>query len=91
MVNKQSVSPPIPHLHALLTSGDKPPEEVDLFDLLKVSYEVSALWCCLARRLHGVTWVWVAEVDGCLCFMVLLYLTESLWLVEIQQPEGRGH
>ena len=41
VVNKQSVSPPIPHLHALLTSGDDPPEEVDIFDLLKVSYEVS--------------------------------------------------
>ncbi|EPQ06953.1 TBC1 domain family member 9B [Myotis brandtii] len=39
VVNKQSVSPPIPHLHALLTSGDDPPEEVDIFDLLKVSYE----------------------------------------------------
>jgi hypothetical protein len=39
-VNKQSVSPPIPHLHALLTSGDEPPAEVDIFDLLKVSYEV---------------------------------------------------
>lgn len=40
MVNKQSVSPPIPHLHALLTSGDEPPVEVDIFDLLKASYEV---------------------------------------------------
>ncbi|XP_054422253.1 TBC1 domain family member 9B isoform X2 [Pteronotus mesoamericanus] len=39
VVNKQSVSPPIPHLHALLTSGDDPPEEVDIFELLKVSYE----------------------------------------------------
>ncbi|XP_048640651.1 TBC1 domain family member 9B isoform X7 [Marmota marmota marmota] len=39
VINKQSVSPPIPHLHALLTSGDDPPEEVDIFDLLKVSYE----------------------------------------------------
>ncbi|XP_008583197.1 PREDICTED: TBC1 domain family member 9B isoform X1 [Galeopterus variegatus] len=39
VVNKQSVSPPIPHLHALLTSGDDPPEEVDIFDLLKMSYE----------------------------------------------------
>ncbi|XP_042788424.1 TBC1 domain family member 9B isoform X2 [Panthera leo] len=38
VVNKQSVSP-IPHLHALLTSGDDPPTEVDIFDLLKVSYE----------------------------------------------------
>ncbi|XP_013363311.1 PREDICTED: TBC1 domain family member 9B [Chinchilla lanigera] len=39
VVNKQSISLPIPHLHALLTSGDDPPVEVDIFDLLKVSYE----------------------------------------------------
>ncbi|XP_060053314.1 TBC1 domain family member 9B isoform X2 [Erinaceus europaeus] len=39
VVNRHSVSPPIPHLHALLTSGDTPPTEVDIFDLLKVSYE----------------------------------------------------
>lgn len=39
VVNKQSISPPIPHLHALLTSGDDPPVEVDIFDLLRVSYE----------------------------------------------------
>ncbi|KAM4749662.1 LOW QUALITY PROTEIN: TBC1 domain family member 9B [Rhinophrynus dorsalis] len=39
VVNKQSVSPPIPHLHALLTIGDEPPSEVDIFDLIKASYE----------------------------------------------------
>ncbi|KAM7333335.1 hypothetical protein ACRRTK_006655 [Alexandromys fortis] len=39
VVNRQSISPPVPHLHALLTSGDDPPAEVDIFDLLKVSYE----------------------------------------------------
>ncbi|KAM9311308.1 TBC1 domain family member 9B [Gastrophryne carolinensis] len=39
VVNKHSVSPPIPHLHALLTSGDEPPVEVDIFDLIKASYE----------------------------------------------------
>ncbi|XP_020854266.1 TBC1 domain family member 9B isoform X1 [Phascolarctos cinereus] len=39
VVNKQSVSPPIPHLHALLTSGDEPPPEIDIFELLKTSYE----------------------------------------------------
>ncbi|XP_068134501.1 TBC1 domain family member 9B isoform X2 [Hyperolius riggenbachi] len=39
VVNKQSVSPPIPHLHALLTIGDEPPLEVDIFELLKASYE----------------------------------------------------
>ncbi|XP_056372973.1 TBC1 domain family member 9B isoform X2 [Hyla sarda] len=38
VVNKQSVSPPIPHLHALLTSGDEPPVEVEIFDLIKASY-----------------------------------------------------
>ena len=40
VVNKQTVSSPIPHLHALLTSGDEPPPEIDVFDLIKSSYEV---------------------------------------------------
>ncbi|XP_018110430.1 TBC1 domain family member 9B isoform X3 [Xenopus laevis] len=39
VLNKQSVSPPIPHLHALLTIGDEPPPEVDIFNLIKASYE----------------------------------------------------
>ncbi|XP_041799702.1 TBC1 domain family member 9B isoform X1 [Chelmon rostratus] len=39
VVNKQTVAPPIPHLHALLTSGDDPPPEIDIFDLIKSSYE----------------------------------------------------
>ncbi|NXC14963.1 TBC9B protein, partial [Corythaeola cristata] len=39
IVNRQSVSPPIPHLHALLTSGDDPPLEIDIFELIKTSYE----------------------------------------------------
>uniref|UniRef100_A0A8D0DD40 TBC1 domain family member 9B n=1 Tax=Sander lucioperca TaxID=283035 RepID=A0A8D0DD40_SANLU len=39
VVNKQTVAPPIPHLHALLTSGDSPPPEIDVFDLIKSSYE----------------------------------------------------
>uniref|UniRef100_A0A671RQ58 TBC1 domain family member 9B-like n=1 Tax=Sinocyclocheilus anshuiensis TaxID=1608454 RepID=A0A671RQ58_9TELE len=40
VVNKQTVSPPIPHLHALLTSGNIPPPEIDIFELIKASYEV---------------------------------------------------
>ncbi|KAK2904594.1 TBC1 domain family member 9B isoform X1 [Channa argus] len=39
VVNKQTVATPIPHLHALLTSGDDPPREIDIFDLIKSSYE----------------------------------------------------
>ncbi|XP_027865430.1 LOW QUALITY PROTEIN: TBC1 domain family member 9B [Xiphophorus couchianus] len=39
VVNKQTVAPPTPHLHALLTSGDDPPPEIDVFDLIKASYE----------------------------------------------------
>ncbi|KAK5603799.1 TBC1 domain member 9B [Crenichthys baileyi] len=39
VVNRQTVAPPIPHLHALLTSGDDPPPEIDVFDLIKASYE----------------------------------------------------
>lgn len=40
VVNKQTVAAPIPHLHALLTSGEDPPPEIDIFDLIKSSYEV---------------------------------------------------
>nr|XP_006138282.1 TBC1 domain family member 9B isoform X2 [Pelodiscus sinensis] len=39
VVNRQSISPPIPHPHALLTSGDEPPLEIDIFELIKASYE----------------------------------------------------
>uniref|UniRef100_A0A8D3C6X2 TBC1 domain family member 9B n=1 Tax=Scophthalmus maximus TaxID=52904 RepID=A0A8D3C6X2_SCOMX len=39
VVNRQTVAPPIPHLHALLTSGDDPPQEIDIFQLIKSSYE----------------------------------------------------
>uniref|UniRef100_A0A9J7Z5Z2 TBC1 domain family member 9b n=1 Tax=Cyprinus carpio carpio TaxID=630221 RepID=A0A9J7Z5Z2_CYPCA len=39
VVNKQTVSSPIPHLHALLTSGNNPPPEIDVFELIKASYE----------------------------------------------------
>uniref|UniRef100_A0A674D014 TBC1 domain family member 9B n=1 Tax=Salmo trutta TaxID=8032 RepID=A0A674D014_SALTR len=37
VVNKETVSPPIPHLHALLTSGDEPPPQIDVFQLIKSS------------------------------------------------------
>ncbi|XP_015266570.1 PREDICTED: TBC1 domain family member 9B isoform X2 [Gekko japonicus] len=39
VVNQHSVSPPIPHLHALLTSGDEPPVQIDIFELIKTAYE----------------------------------------------------
>lgn len=61
VVNKQSVSPPIPHLHALLTSGDDPPEEVDIFDLLKVSYEVRIHRDAWLSRSFQPVWVWAAS------------------------------
>ncbi|XP_051871160.1 LOW QUALITY PROTEIN: TBC1 domain family member 9B-like [Pristis pectinata] len=37
--NTQTASPPIPHLHAILTSGDDPLPQVDIFELIKASYE----------------------------------------------------
>lgn len=83
MVNKQSVSPPVPHLHALLTSGGDPPAEVDIFDLLKVSYEVSTHQGYLARPLPpgrvgvGVGVGAVAMAVVALCSLVPPYLTES--------------
>lgn len=39
VVNRQTASSPIPHLHAVLTSGDEPPLEIDIFELIKSSYE----------------------------------------------------
>uniref|UniRef100_A0A8C5S1I0 TBC1 domain family member 9B n=1 Tax=Laticauda laticaudata TaxID=8630 RepID=A0A8C5S1I0_LATLA len=39
VVNRQSIFPPIPHLHALLTSGDDPPVEIDIFELIRIAYE----------------------------------------------------
>ncbi|XP_013908692.1 PREDICTED: TBC1 domain family member 9B isoform X1 [Thamnophis sirtalis] len=39
VVNRQSIFPPIPHLHALLTSGDDPPVEIDVFELIRTAYE----------------------------------------------------
>ncbi|XP_063356361.1 TBC1 domain family member 9B isoform X4 [Pelmatolapia mariae] len=46
VVNKQTVAPPIPHPHALLTSGDEPPPEIDVFDLIKSSYESKHMTSC---------------------------------------------
>ncbi|XP_059506547.1 TBC1 domain family member 9B-like isoform X1 [Stegostoma tigrinum] len=37
--NKQCTTPPIPHLHALLTNGDDLPQQIDIFELIKSSYE----------------------------------------------------
>lgn len=52
VVNKQTVAPPTPHLHALLTSGEDSPPEIDIFDLIKSSYEVrlSESTSCVSLR-----------------------------------------
>uniref|UniRef100_H3CBI3 TBC1 domain family member 9B n=1 Tax=Tetraodon nigroviridis TaxID=99883 RepID=H3CBI3_TETNG len=39
VVNKQTAAAPIPHLHARLTSGEAPPAEMDVFSLIRSSYE----------------------------------------------------
>ena len=41
--NKDSTLPPIPHLHSLLTDDGDPHPEVDIFKLVRSSYEVSLL------------------------------------------------
>ncbi|KAK9406499.1 TBC1 domain family member 9B isoform b [Crotalus adamanteus] len=46
VVNRQSIFPPIPHLHALLTSGDDPPVEIDIFELIRTAYEAKHLMNC---------------------------------------------
>lgn len=40
MTNKDSTLPPIPHLHSLLTDNGEPHPEVDIFKLVRSSYEV---------------------------------------------------
>uniref|UniRef100_A0A4W5PLQ2 TBC1 domain family member 9 n=1 Tax=Hucho hucho TaxID=62062 RepID=A0A4W5PLQ2_9TELE len=39
VTNKDSTLPPIPHLHSLLTDGGDPHPEVDIFKLVRSSYE----------------------------------------------------
>lgn len=41
VTNKDSTLPPIPHLHSLLTDDGDPHPEVDIFKLVRSSYEVS--------------------------------------------------
>uniref|UniRef100_A0A7N8YI09 TBC1 domain family member 9 n=1 Tax=Mastacembelus armatus TaxID=205130 RepID=A0A7N8YI09_9TELE len=40
VTNKDSTLPPIPHLHSLLTDNGEPHPEVDIFKLVRGSYEV---------------------------------------------------
>lgn len=42
VVNNQTAAAPIPHPHARLTTGEDPPDEMDIFSLIKSSYEVGA-------------------------------------------------
>lgn len=54
MTNKDSTLPPIPHLHSLLSDDVEPYPEVDIFRLIRTSYEVglvswqnvTVLWAC---------------------------------------------
>ncbi|KAM9795001.1 TBC1 domain family member 9B [Neosynchiropus ocellatus] len=39
VVNDRTVAAPVPRLHALLTGGEEPPAQMDVFDLIKSSYE----------------------------------------------------
>ena len=45
VTNKDSTLPPIPHLHSLLTDNGEPHPEVDIFKLVRSSYEVLILNC----------------------------------------------
>lgn len=40
VTNKDSTLPPIPHLHSLLSDDVEPYPEVDIFRLIRTSYEV---------------------------------------------------
>uniref|UniRef100_A0AAQ4S2Y6 TBC1 domain family member 9 n=1 Tax=Gasterosteus aculeatus aculeatus TaxID=481459 RepID=A0AAQ4S2Y6_GASAC len=43
VTNKDSTLPPIPHLHSLLTDNGEPHPEVDIFKLVRSSYEVRTI------------------------------------------------
>lgn len=44
VTNKDSTLPPIPHLHSLLTDNGEPHPDVDIFKLVRSSYEVFVLY-----------------------------------------------
>lgn len=68
VTNKDSTLPPIPHLHSLLTDNGEPHPEVDIFKLVRSSYEVCSspvlnlyiikcvhvlcVWCCMFADVH---------------------------------------
>lgn len=68
VVNKQTAAPPIPHLHARLTSGEDPPAEIDIFSLIKSSYEVGEFR-------------WHASAYLPLNVVTLSLLSTEIWLV----------
>lgn len=43
VTNKDSTLPPIPHLHSLLSDDVEPYPEVDIFRLIRSSYEVGQI------------------------------------------------
>lgn len=59
MTNKDSTLPPIPHLHSLLTDNGEPHPEVDIFKLVRSSYEVSIL--CHANLAHACIFLFAFE------------------------------
>ncbi|MEQ2178103.1 TBC1 domain member 9, partial [Goodea atripinnis] len=46
VTNKDSTLPPIPHLHSLLTDNGEPHPDVDIFKLVRSSYEAEHLTSC---------------------------------------------
>lgn len=56
VTNKDSTLPPIPHLHSLLTDDGEPHPEVDIFKLVRSSYEV---WNCLVLCVFVFAFVFI--------------------------------
>lgn len=57
VTNKDSTLPPIPHLHSLLTDNGEPHPEVDIFKLVRSSYEVINL----DHEACFEVWFWFSE------------------------------
>uniref|UniRef100_A0A673JZE6 TBC1 domain family member 9-like n=1 Tax=Sinocyclocheilus rhinocerous TaxID=307959 RepID=A0A673JZE6_9TELE len=78
VTNKDSTLPPIPHLHSLLTDNGDPHPEVDIFKLVRISYEVRSSQIYLVYYkvcFHGFCLCCIA----CLLMFTAEHLTSCYW------------
>lgn len=88
VTNKDSTLPPIPHLHSLLTDNGDPHPEVDIFKLVRSSYEVLKLednadyfYPVKSLRLYWILYRWIYDyecVTPTVCLPIHSYICLNL-------------